>query len=58
VGGEGSFTIWVVDMQWNNLATAPIAFCNHSGRAKQLAAALEADPAAEVELEVPTWCSK
>lgn len=58
VGAEGMQTIWVVDMNWNNLATAPIAFCNHSGRAKALAAALEADPAAEVEIEVPTWCSK
>ena len=34
VGGEGMGTLWVVDDEFNTLATSPIAFCNITGRSK------------------------
>ena len=66
IGGEGIVSILVVDAGFNDLATTPIAFCNISGRAKDLAAALEAagddealqDAAnAEAEAQTPVHCS-
>ena len=66
IGGEGMASILVVDTEFNDLASTPIAFCNISGRAKALAAALEAageDEAlieaaeAEAEADTPAHCS-
>jgi len=37
IGGEAMGTIWVVDHSFNNLATAPIAICDVSGREDYLA---------------------
>jgi hypothetical protein len=43
VGGERMITLWVVDQSFNNLAAAPIAFCNLNNRD-------EGD-------DVPAWCA-
>jgi hypothetical protein len=37
VGGEAMDTVWAVDTSFNNLATAPLALCDVSGREKYLA---------------------
>ena len=61
VGGEGLQTLWIVDQRFNNLAGAPIAFCNVGGRAATAAAneaALAEDPAGAItEIVVPQYCS-
>jgi len=32
VGGEGMISLWAVDQSFNNLASAPVAFCNLKNR--------------------------
>ncbi|MEE8518820.1 MAG: hypothetical protein V3S98_06820 [Dehalococcoidia bacterium] len=61
VGNEGLQTLWLVDQSFNNLAGAPIAFCDVGGRAETAIEnedALAANPDAELqEIVVPDFCS-
>ena len=43
VGGEKMISLWVVDQDFNNLASAPIAFCNLKNRKEGA--------------DVPNWCN-
>jgi hypothetical protein len=50
VGGEGIFSLWVTDENFENLSSHPIALCKITSRAK--------DKDAGKEVKVPTFCTK